>query len=487
MRRNHHTIKRLTAAAAAASVLSVGGIVAVAGGAAAHGSPIDPASRTYSCRFLTPDNELCKQAWNSNPQALYDWNEVNIGAAAGQHQSLIPDGQLCSAGRDKYAAFNVASDKWPTTNLTPDADGLYTLKWQATAPHATSYYRVYVTKPTFNVNAAPLKWSDLELVYDSGQRAPEAYPVLRTNLPQRTSHSMLYTVWQRSDSTEAFYACNDVTINGAGSSTPTPSPTTTTSSPSPTPTPSVPAGSGVVLALKKTDEWGSGRNYDATVTNSTGSPISSWQVSMPWTTPVEPWNATASTANGQVTFGNVEWNGAVGAGASTSFGFTDRGYVPPSPASCAAKVNGVVVACSLSSTATPTPTPTVTPTPTASPTVTSTPTPTPTPTKTPTPTASATPTKTPTPTPTPTTTGPVTTSIKVTTDWGVGYCADVTVSSTSATPVTWTVKVPVAKGKVNTVWEANYSIANKVITASGKPWNATVKAGQTAKFGFCAG
>ena len=32
----------------------------------------------YGCRFLTPDNEMCNQAWTSNSQALYDWNEVNI-------------------------------------------------------------------------------------------------------------------------------------------------------------------------------------------------------------------------------------------------------------------------------------------------------------------------------------------------------------------------------------------------------------------------
>ena len=78
-------------------------------------------------------------------------------------------------------------------------------------------------------------------------------------------------------------------------------------------------------------------------------------------------------------------------------------------------------------------------------------------------------------------------AIKVTTDWGAGYCADVTVSTTSTKAVTWTVKVPVTKGKVTTVWEANYSIAGKTITATGKPWNATVKSGAPKTFGFCAG
>lgn len=81
------------------------------------------------------------------------------------------------------------------------------------------------------------------------------------------------------------------------------------------------------------------------------------------------------------------------------------------------------------------------------------------------------------------------TAVQVTTDWGSGYCANVVVSTTSATPIAWTVNVPVAKGKVNSVWEATYSVSSngKTITAKGKSWNNTVKSGKTATFGFCAG
>lgn len=465
------------AATAVTSVLTLMlatlGVVFSATSASAHGSTQDPPSRTYGCRFLTPDNEMCNQAWTSNSQALYDWNEVNIGSAAGNHQALIPDGQLCSAGRAKYAAFNTASDKWPVTNLKPGTDGKYTLQWQNTAPHATAYYRVYITKPGFDVKAAPLKWSDLDFVYDSGPSAPTAAEVLRTSLPQRSTHSIIYTIWQRSDSQEAFYACNDVTVNAAGTPTPTPTPTTATPTPTPTSTTPPVANGGVTLALKKTDEWGSGRNYDATVTNTSGSAKASWSVSLPWPNNVEPWNATASYSGGQVTLGNVEWNGSLASGAGITFGFTDRSYVPPTATTCSAKLNGVAVPCSIGGAPSPTATPTPTPT-TASPT----PTPTPTPTST---------TASPTPTPTGTTVGGVTTAVQVTTDWGTGYCTNVTVSTASAAPITWSVKVPVAKGKVSSLWSADYSVANNTITAKGKAWNATVKAGQPATWGFCAG
>jgi predicted carbohydrate-binding protein with CBM5 and CBM33 domain len=110
--------------------------LAAASRAHAHGSLEFPPSRTYACRFLEPDNPMCRQAWDANPQALYDWMEVNIGNAAGRHQELIPDGTLCGAGRSKYAAFDATGTSWPTTELEPDTDGLYTLTWTSWAPRS---------------------------------------------------------------------------------------------------------------------------------------------------------------------------------------------------------------------------------------------------------------------------------------------------------------------------------------------------------------
>jgi endoglucanase len=170
-----------------------------------------PASRVNAC-YEQPTNPACARAWQANPQALYDWTEVNIPDAAGRHRLLIPDGKLCSAGREKYAAFDNPSTQWPATRLKPDADGKFTLKWTSTAPHATAYYRIYLTTPSFDPRK-PLKWSDLKLVHDSGPRAAAPETVIRTALPQRQGRQIMYTIWQRSDSTEAFYACSDVIID----------------------------------------------------------------------------------------------------------------------------------------------------------------------------------------------------------------------------------------------------------------------------------
>ena len=480
--RQARTPIRIIAAVSISAVLAAVGVVATESSVSAHGSSMAPASRIYNCRFLTPENEVCKQAWAANTQALYDWNGIRIGTAAGQHESIIPDGKLCSAGNEQYATFDTASDKWPVTNLTPASDGKYELKWDNSAPHATLYYRVYITKPGFDVKAAPLKWSDLELVHQSGQTASEAFTVLRMNLPNRATHSMIYMIWQRSDSPEAFYSCNDVTVNASGQPTPTPTtvpaaPTTTVPAAPTTTVPSGPTttvpGAGVQFALTKTDEWGSGRNFAATVKNATGAAASAWTVTLPWTSPVDPWDASATAADGKVSFSNVAWNGSIASGGSTAFGFTDRGlgftalgYATPNPSTCSATLNGVVVSCSIVSSSTPTPTPT--PTTTTPPTTT---------------TTAPTTTTTTTPTPAATVNG----TIKCTCDWGTGYCADVTVSTTSQTAVTWTVKVPITKGKVTSVWEANYKIVGTTMTAQGTPLNAVVKAGAPKTFGFCAG
>ncbi|MBY0465422.1 MAG: lytic polysaccharide monooxygenase, partial [Burkholderiales bacterium] len=48
---------------------------------------------------------------------------------------------------------------------------------------------------------------------------------MRVTVPKRTGHHVLYAAWQRSDSTEAFYSCSDVSFGGTTATTPTTNPT----------------------------------------------------------------------------------------------------------------------------------------------------------------------------------------------------------------------------------------------------------------------
>lgn len=191
--------------------------------AAAHGSMTDPVSRVAACYAEGPESPksaACKAAVAaSGAQAFYDWNAVNIANAAGQSKALIPDGQLCSAGNGKYKGLDLARADWPAS---PMASGPHTFRYKGTAPHKGSF-ELYVTKDGYDPSK-PLKWSDLEAapfakVTDPGMQSGDY--VFSGTVPNKTGRHLIYSVWQRSDSPEAFYTCSDVVFGkdngGSGS------------------------------------------------------------------------------------------------------------------------------------------------------------------------------------------------------------------------------------------------------------------------------
>jgi len=344
--------------------------------AQAHGSTQVPASRIYACRFEQPDGSMCAQAWAANAQALYDWMEVSIGDVAGHHQERIPDGKLCSAGRDKYAAFDRPGN-WPLTHLQPGASGRYDIVFTSTAPHATAYFRLLLTRPGFDARTDTLRWSDLSQVYDSGPLPAAPTNRFSVALPARSEPAILYTIWQRSDSPEAFYACSDITIGGSGSTSPTtstpPSTSPTTGPATTTPPPSghdhqattttvappggdhgdghgdgpggggggdghdgggsaVPSGAepfspvaGIKATATTTASWDHGRCVEIRVDNTSARTLS-WEVHYaPEGDIATLWNATDEAQHhqgheGHVAFIGEDWNERLPAGQWTTFG-----------------------------------------------------------------------------------------------------------------------------------------------------------------------
>ncbi|WP_328497297.1 lytic polysaccharide monooxygenase [Streptomyces sp. NBC_00414] len=186
--------------------------------AAAHGSMTDPVSRVAACFAEGPENPksaACKAAVAaSGTQALYDWNGVNIANAAGKSKQIIPDGKLCSAANDKYKGLDLARADWPATQLT---SGNRTFRYKGTAPHKGSF-ELYVTKDGYDPTK-PLKWSDLE----SKPFLKVTDPQLRNGdyvfsgvVPVKSGRHLIYSIWQRSDSPEAFYTCSDVVFGEGG-------------------------------------------------------------------------------------------------------------------------------------------------------------------------------------------------------------------------------------------------------------------------------
>ncbi|MFF3502828.1 lytic polysaccharide monooxygenase [Streptomyces sp. NPDC003247] len=185
--------------------------------AAAHGSMGDPVSRVSQCYAEGPESptsDACKAAVAAGgTQALYDWNGIRVGDAGGRHQEVIPDGKLCSANNDEFKGLDLARTDWPATSVSA---GSYTFKYRVTAQHKGTF-TVYLTQAGYDP-AQPLAWSDLDLENPvatvTDPVAADGFYTFSGALPERSGRHVLYAVWQRSDSPEAFYSCSDVAFGG---------------------------------------------------------------------------------------------------------------------------------------------------------------------------------------------------------------------------------------------------------------------------------
>ncbi|AXK35567.1 chitin-binding protein [Streptomyces armeniacus] len=214
------TARRIAVRTAACGVAPLALVLTTAETATSHGSMSDPVSRVAACFAEgpeSPQSAACKAAVEaSGTQAFYDWNEVNIPNAAGKHKEIIPDGKLCSAGRDKYKGLDLARADWPASDV---AAGAHTFKYKATAPHKGTF-QLYVTKEGYDPSK-PLKWSDLEaepFAEVTNPKLENGSYVFDGKIPERSGRHLVYSVWQRSDSPEAFYTCSDVDFGGGGGS-----------------------------------------------------------------------------------------------------------------------------------------------------------------------------------------------------------------------------------------------------------------------------
>jgi chitin-binding protein len=351
-----------------AGVLTAAFAVAIpVGPASAHGNVISPASRNYGCwsrwgdKFQDPTmatlDPMCWQAWQADPQAMWNWNGLFREGVAGNHQGAIPDGQLCSAGHTqsgRYNALDTVGD-WKATTISNN----FTVQVFDQALHGADYLWVYVTNPGFNPATTALKWSDLTRVAVVGNTPASQWTTVtggvQLNIPVslsgRTGRAMVYTIWQASHLDQSYYWCSDVDFGGGGSTTtPTTSPTTPpTTTPTTTPTTApttvpttapttTPATGACSASYQLASQWSGG--YQGTVVVTAGSaPIKSWTARL--TFPSAPsiqqtWNATSTVSGNVLTSTNATYNGALGAGGSTTFGFLASGAAATPTVTCTA-------------------------------------------------------------------------------------------------------------------------------------------------------
>ncbi|KAB1118761.1 cellulose-binding protein [Micromonospora aurantiaca] len=280
--------------------------------ASAHGSVTNPPTRNYGCwerwgsDHLNPTmaqtDPMCWQAWQANPNTMWNWNGLYRENVGGNHQAAVPDGQLCSGGRTQgglYASLD-AVGAW-TAKPMPNN---FTLTLTDGAKHGADYMLIYITKQGFDPTTQPLTWNSLELVLRTGSYPTTGLYEAQVNAGNRTGRHVVYTIWQASHLDQPYYLCSDVIFGGGGNPPP--------------------AGNGACTATyRKTNEWSGGFGAEVTV-RAGNAAISGWTVA--WTWPngqsiTNAWNATVTSSGSSVTASNVGYNGSLSANGSTSFGF----------------------------------------------------------------------------------------------------------------------------------------------------------------------
>jgi predicted carbohydrate-binding protein with CBM5 and CBM33 domain len=327
--------------AAVITVLSALTLAVVAAAPAqAHGAMMVAGSRTFLCYKdgvtssgqVIPQNPACQAAvTRSGTNSLYNWFAVGnrSGATSGGTVGFIPDGKLCSGNSNYYDffGFDIASADWPKTHLTSGATVQYRYnKWAA---HPGTF-RLYITKDGWNPNH-PLTWADMETtpfysVTDppsvGGPGSIDSYYYWNAALPaNKTGNHIIYSVWARSDSTETFYGCSDVTFDGGNGEV------TGIGQSGPPPT-----GTACTATYKTSSTWQGGFQAEVTVTNPSTATQYGWTAN--WVladgeTINSAWNGTLSQAGSLASVKSTDWNRTLPPGGSASFGFTASSATVP--------------------------------------------------------------------------------------------------------------------------------------------------------------
>ncbi|HEX5567788.1 MAG TPA: lytic polysaccharide monooxygenase auxiliary activity family 9 protein [Streptomyces sp.] len=189
--------------------------------ASAHGSIVDPASRNYGCWLrwghdhLNPamqqQDPMCWQAWQDNPNAMWNWNGLYRDNVGGDHRAAIPDGQLCSGGLTEGGRYRSLDTPGPWK--TTDVGTTFRMHLYDQASHGADYFQIYVTRQGFDATRQALRWSDLELVRTTGRYAPAQNISFDVSAPGRSGRHVVYTIWKASHMDQTYYICSDVNFS----------------------------------------------------------------------------------------------------------------------------------------------------------------------------------------------------------------------------------------------------------------------------------
>ncbi|MBF9132080.1 lytic polysaccharide monooxygenase [Plantactinospora sp. S1510] len=194
------------------------GILPWAGVAQAHGTIINPRSRAYQCwqdwgnnhtnPAMQQQDPMCYQAFQSNPDTMWNWMSALRDGLGGQFQARTPDGQLCSNGLSRNNSVNRAGN-WRRSNVGRS----FTVQLYDQASHGADFFRVYVTKQGFNPATQTVGWGNLDLITTTGRYAPAQNISFNVSTSGRTGPHVLFVIWQASHLDQAYMWCSDINIS----------------------------------------------------------------------------------------------------------------------------------------------------------------------------------------------------------------------------------------------------------------------------------
>ncbi|MCM4084631.1 lytic polysaccharide monooxygenase auxiliary activity family 9 protein [Paractinoplanes hotanensis] len=193
----------------------VAGLLAAPGAAQAHGTIVGPATRAYQCwqawgsQHMNPamqqQDPMCYQAFQANPDTMWNWMSALRDGLGGQFQARTPDGQLCSNGLTRNNSLNQPG-AWRTTNLGSN----FSVKLYDQASHGADYFRVYVSKQGFNPATQSLGWGNLDFITQTGRYAPSQNISFNVSTSGYSGHHIVFVIWQASHLDQAYMWCSDV-------------------------------------------------------------------------------------------------------------------------------------------------------------------------------------------------------------------------------------------------------------------------------------
>jgi predicted carbohydrate-binding protein with CBM5 and CBM33 domain len=206
---------RLPRRALALLLTAIVAMLAFTGVAQAHGTIVDPASRAYHCweawgdDHMNPDmaqqDPMCWQAYQANPDTMWNWMSALRDGLGGQFEAKTPDGQLCSNALSRNDSLNQPG-AWKATNVSSNLS----IHLYDQASHGADFFRVYVSKNGFDPTTQRLGWGNLDFITQTGSYAPANDITFNVPTSGYTGRHIVFVIWQASHLDQAYMWCSDV-------------------------------------------------------------------------------------------------------------------------------------------------------------------------------------------------------------------------------------------------------------------------------------